>query len=109
VLPIRGELPAAHLAPLARQLEEQLGGYEETVEVENASLAVLRPEAFREVVDADGTSHREATISYPADRIGLIWPPDRIAENPADYGFHYAPYNFDSARRRSCSSRCWPC
>jgi len=91
-----GELPAAHLAQLARQLEEQLGGYEEIVEDEDASLAVLRPEAFREVIDTEGTTHREATISYPADRVGLIWPPDRIAENPADYGFHYAPYNFDS-------------
>lgn len=91
-----GALPAAHLPPLALQLEEQLGGYEEVVADEDTSLAVLRPEAFREVTDPDGTAHRQTTISYPADRAGLIWPPDRIAENAAGYGFHYAPYNFDS-------------
>jgi len=91
-----GEVPVAHLDALARQLEEQMGTQEEVTQDEEASLAILRPEAFREVLDADGSVHRQATISYPADRAGLVWPPDRIAENRADYGFHYAPYNFDS-------------
>lgn len=33
----------------------------------------------------------------PADRKRHVWSPDRIAENPGGYGFHYVPYNFDSS------------
>jgi hypothetical protein len=44
----------------------------------------------------DGWSAIEE-ISYPADRAALVWPVERtIAENRADYGYHYNPYNFDS-------------
>ena len=39
---------------------------------------------------------RQAEISYPADKAHLIWPLERVTENPGDYGFHYSPYNFDS-------------
>ncbi|MEO7869238.1 MAG: hypothetical protein ABIS42_01375, partial [Candidatus Limnocylindria bacterium] len=92
-----GAIPVADLEPLARQLEEQLGSYDEVAHDEPAELAVLKPEGFDEVTDADGSRHRQATITYPADRAGLIWPPERIAENAAGYGFHYVPYNFDSA------------
>ncbi|MGH2454820.1 MAG: DEAD/DEAH box helicase family protein [Candidatus Limnocylindria bacterium] len=91
-----GEVPVAHLPPLSRQLEEQTGTYAEEVTDEDSQMAILNPEAFREEMGPDGQPQRVATISYPADRAALIWPPDRIAENPGDYGFHYAPYNFDS-------------
>lgn len=90
-------VPVADLEPLARQVEEQLGTYDEVAHDEPGELAVLKPEGFDEVTDADGTRHRQATISYPVDRAGLIWSTNRIAENGADFGFHYTPYNFDSA------------
>ena len=90
-------VPVADLEPLARQLEEQLGTYDEVAHDEPVELAVLKPDGFDEVTDADGTRHRQATITFPVDRAGLIWPPERIAENAAGYGFHYVPYNFDSA------------
>ena len=85
-------VPVVHLGALARQLEEQLGGYEETTTDEPAELSVLKPEGFELTPDGE----RQAAISYPADRERLIWPPERIAENPGGYGFHYVPYNFDS-------------
>ena len=90
-------IPAAHLDAVALQLEEQLGSYDETTSDEPAELSVLKPEGFTEVMDPDGTVHRQAAISYPADRERHVWPPARIGENAAGYGFHYAPYNFDSA------------
>jgi type III restriction enzyme len=89
-------IPVADLEPLARQLEDQLGSYRAVEYDEPDDLALLKPEGFDEVTDADGSRHRQATITYPADRSNLIWPSDRIAENAADYGFHYVPYNFDS-------------
>jgi type III restriction enzyme len=86
-------VPVAHLPTLALQLEESLGGYVSDVVADERSLAVLKPDGFEP--GPDGV--RQATISYPKDKEGLIWPPEHmIKENPGGYGFHYAPYNFDS-------------
>ena len=85
-------VPVAHLPALAIQVEESLGGYATESLVEDRSLEVLKPDGFE--AGPDGTL--QATITYPADREGLVWPPERIAENAGGYGFHYAPYNFDS-------------
>jgi hypothetical protein len=91
------EVPVSHLVPLARLLEGRLGGYEETVVHEDVELAIAKPDGFDAVTLADGTIVRQADIAYPADRAHLVFGPERLAgENPAGYGFHYSPYNFDS-------------
>jgi type III restriction enzyme len=91
------ELHAA-LAPRVadwRELEAQSGTYGEVAGETDRDLAIVIPAGFDEVM-VDGSSVRQAEISYPTDRASLIWGPDAVAENPGDYGFHYVPYNFDS-------------
>ncbi len=92
------EVPVPHLQPLAQLLEERLGGYEETIEHEDVELAIVKPDGFDAVTQADGSVVRQSDIAYPADRAHLVFGPERLAgENPANYGFHYSPYNFDSS------------
>ncbi|MBI3746460.1 MAG: DEAD/DEAH box helicase family protein [Chloroflexi bacterium] len=91
------EIPVSHLEPLARLLEERLGPYEETIEHDDVELAIVKPDGFDAVTQADGSVVRQSDIAYPADRAHLVFGPERVAgENPAGYGFHYTPYNFDS-------------
>lgn len=91
------EIPAAHLPDLGRQLEASRGGYEAVEVVDDVSLRIVKPEGFERAVQPDGTEALEAEISYPEDRAALVFGPDRVVrENPAGYGFHYRPYNFDS-------------
>ena len=91
------EVPVAHVPALMAQLEGALGAYE-TVEVtEEVELRVVKPEGFDPDPQPDGSVSLVADISYPEDRAGLVFGPERLVrENPAGYGFHYAPYNFDS-------------
>ncbi|MBI2777561.1 MAG: DEAD/DEAH box helicase family protein [Chloroflexi bacterium] len=92
------DVPVAHLEPLAETLEASLGRLVETTTYEDVELAIAKPEGFDAVTLADGTVARQADISYPADRAHLVFGPDRlVGENPAGYGFHYTPYNFDSS------------
>lgn len=86
-------IPVAHLPGLALQLEESFGGYVTEDAVDERSLAVLNPDGFEE--GPDGT--RQATISYPKDRGHLVYGREELREASGDYGFHYEPYNFDSA------------
>jgi type III restriction enzyme len=91
------EIPAAHLPDLGRQLEASRGGYEAIDIVDDVSLRIVKAEGFERAIQPDGTETLEAEISYPEDRAALVFGPDRVArENPAGYGFHYQPYNFDS-------------
>lgn len=90
-----GAVPIAHLGALGGQLEVQSGGYREEESDEESALAIVKPEGWQER-EIDGATVRAADISYPLDKEHLVFGPDRIAENPGSYGFHYAPYNFDS-------------
>jgi len=91
------EVPVSHLEPLSRLLEERLGSYDETVELDDVDLAIVKPDGFDAVTLADGSIVRQSDIAYPTDRAHLVFGPERVAgENPAGYGFHYTPYNFDS-------------
>jgi hypothetical protein len=86
-----------HLSALQRQLEESLGGYVTEEVTDEVALRVVRPEGFDPEPQPDGSIALEADISYPEDRAGLVFGPERVVrENPGGYGFHYAPYNFDS-------------
>jgi type III restriction enzyme len=65
--------------------------------VEEVSLRVVKTEGFERTSQPDGSEVFEAEISYPEDRAALVFGPEHVArENPAGYGFHYSPYNFDS-------------
>lgn len=91
-------VPVPHLEPLGRMIEASLGTLVETTTYDDVELAIAKPEGFDAVTLADGTTVRQADISYPADRAHLVFGPDRlVGENPAGYGFHYTPYNFDSS------------
>ncbi len=89
------DVPVGHLNLLAAQLEAGLGAWAETVVDEERDLAIVRPDGF-DLVSIGGSHVRQAEISYPADRSALVWPVERVSDNAGDYGFHYAPYNFDS-------------
>jgi hypothetical protein len=90
------EIPVSHLDQLAGQLEAVLGGYEQLEVIDEQELQIVKPAGFTQV-EIDGESVHQAEIAYPADRASLVFGPERAAhENPAGYGFHYSPYNFDS-------------
>lgn len=91
-----GVVPAAALEALGSQFEAQGGEYVEVIEDEEVDLALVKPEGW-ETAFVDGVPIHQAEIHYPTDRAHLVWPIDRTArENPAEYGYHYTPYTFDS-------------
>ena len=94
-------IPEAHLADFARQLEAHTSRYtvrEEQIEV---ALALVKPSGFdRETDPATGAAIYTAQITYPASREALLRPFEKSASaapGARDLGFHYTPYNFDSA------------
>ena len=100
------EIPTAHLPDLGRQLEASRGGYEAVDVVEDVSLRIVKHEGFERTAQPDGSETLEADISYPEDRAALVFGPDHVVrENPAGYGFHYQPYNFDSRPEASYFDR----
>jgi len=85
------EIAIAHLAGLGAQLDALLGDYEPVDVIEEVELRVVKPEGFDPEPQPDGSVSLVADISYPEDRAGLVFGPDRLArENAAGYGFHYA-------------------
>ena len=93
-----GEMPLAHLPDLSRQIEQQVCRYrvEETV-VEKA-LALVKPEGFIANEAEDGQVVYTAEIRIPKTDKHLL-----AARTAADsgFGYHYDPYNFDSAPEKS--------
>ena len=90
-------VPEAHLAALARQIEEQTRRYEIEEEEVEVALALVRPEGFDEDRDDEGNVVYTAEITYRKDREHLLlsWQ-EMMPQNDGDFGFHYDPYNFDS-------------
>lgn len=96
------EIPASHLADLARQIEEQTRNYEVREETVEVALALVKPDKFTEEIAADGAEVYTAEISYPIDREHLLLSWERMKDcNPHGFGFHYTPYNFDSNPEKS--------
>jgi hypothetical protein len=92
------DVPETHLDPLARQIEAWQGAYTVVEEREEVALALVKPEGFTLELDADGTEAYVAEIVYPKDRERLLIDVGELAtRNPAGFGFHYSPYDFDSA------------
>jgi len=98
----REDIPMAHLADLAGQIEGQVCAYEVTEEQVEVALALVKPQGFARTTDLSGTEVYTAEIVYPKDRERLLlrWS-DLERENPRDFGFHYTPYNFDSGPEKS--------
>lgn len=90
------EIPLADLPALNKQIEEQTAKYEVVESDEEVPLRILKPDGFESLTDGNGHQVLEAEISYPADKAALVFGPDYVKDNPRRYGFHYAPYNFDS-------------
>jgi type III restriction enzyme len=90
-------LPAAHLAPLARQIESQTLRYQIHTETVEDALALLRIDGFEPALDPDGEVIYTTLISVPIDRLDLLTRLEDSQKNhPPQFGFHYDPYNFDS-------------
>lgn len=95
------EIPVIHLRELRRQIEEQTRRYEVREETTEVALALVRPEGFDRVAEADGTVIYTAEITYPKDREHLLLRLEEMRENAGGFGFHYTPYNFDSKPEKS--------
>jgi predicted nucleotidyltransferase len=92
------EVPAADLAELAQQVEEQTRAYEVHDEVVERALAIVKPDGFRH---DEAQEAYVAEILYPKDREALLLSMSDVeASNPGGFGFHYDPYNFDSRPER---------
>jgi hypothetical protein len=94
------EVPLAHLADFSEQIERQFSQYEVKEERVERALALIKPDGFTRAIAADGTETYTAEIRYPVDRANLLahyadWKA-RFDGKPANFGFHYSPYNFDS-------------
>lgn len=97
-----GDVPEPHLDPLGRQIESWQGAYVVVEEREEIALALVKPEGFTREVDATGAETYVAEIVYPKDRERLLLDVAQLAErNSAGFGFHYTPYDFDSAPEQS--------
>ncbi len=91
------EIPAADLQDLARQIAEQTRNYEVREEKVEWALALVKPGGFSRGTEAEGVEAYTAEITYPKDRERLLLHAGTmLRENPAGFGFHYDPYNFDS-------------
>ncbi len=91
------DIPAEHLAELARQIADQTRNYEIREEEVEWALALVKPQGFVKETGAGGAEVYAAEISYPRDREHLLLHAAKVLrENPAGFGFHYDPYNFDS-------------
>lgn len=91
------EVPEAHLPGLASQVEAHTSCYTTVTEEVEVALALVKPEGFHAITDAQGTTCYTAEISYPATKEHLLkkWE-DFQHSNGKDFAFHYSPYHFDS-------------
>jgi hypothetical protein len=94
-----------HLTDLAGQIEKQVCRYEVREETVEVALALVKPDGFERVLEADGTEFYTAEISYPIERESLLLKFDEWRERwdgkAAAFGFHYNPYNADSNPEKS--------
>ncbi|MBN2564489.1 MAG: restriction endonuclease subunit R, partial [Candidatus Eisenbacteria bacterium] len=96
------DMPATDLQELAKQIEEQTRFYEVKEERVDVALALVKPEGFARDVDASGAECYTAEIMYPKDRERLLLSLEAVSDqNPAELGFHYDPYDFDSNPEKS--------
>ena len=94
-------VPETHLPDLAAQIEEQTRRYRVEEEEVEIALALVKPEGFeREEKDGDVVYTAEITYQKGKEHLLLSWK-ELAEEYDGDFGFHYAPYNFDSNPEKS--------
>ena len=92
------DVPVSHLAALRGQIAAQNQRYEIREEQVEWALALVKPSGFTKTTDEHGSEVYAAEITYPKDKEHLLLPAVRMSPvNPAGFGFHYDPYDFDSA------------
>ena len=91
------DVPQGHLDALAEQVEAQTRFYEVQEHQEEVALAIIKPSGF----DRDEDGHYVTQISVSKAREVYLLAPEQISRNTGDYGFHFAPYNFDSEPEKS--------
>jgi hypothetical protein len=93
-----GTVPETHLPALAAQIEAQTRRYRVEEEEVDVALALVKPDGFRIERTDDGDVVYTAEITYQKSKEHLLlnWR-DWLGRNEGDFGFHYDPYNFDSA------------
>lgn len=91
------EIPSIHVDELAKQIEAQTCKYEIKEETVERALALVHLDGF-DRTEENGVEIYTAEISYPKSKEKLLtkWV-DFQKSNRLDFGFHYDPYNFDSA------------
>jgi type III restriction enzyme len=94
-----GELPEAHLPALERQVEEQLSRYDAVKEQVEIALALVKEDGFTKERDERGRDVYVTEIVYPKSREKLLVREDSIRSR-WEFGYHYAPYDFDSNPER---------
>lgn len=91
------DVPQRHLDALAGQIEAQTCFYEVQEHQEEVELAIVKPSGF----ERDEEGHYVTQISVSKAREAYLLSPEEVGKNSAGYGFHFAPYNFDSAPEKS--------
>ena len=91
------DVPQGHLDALAEQIEAQTCFYEVQEHQEEVELAIVKPSGF----EYDDAGHYVTQISVSKAREAYLLSPEEVGKNAAGYGFHFAPYNFDSAPEKS--------
>ncbi len=89
-------IPLVHAHALAGQVETQCRNYETREEAVEQALALVKPDGFTKELAQDSTEIYTAEITYPLDKENLLARWEEYKDRSGDFGFHYAPYNFDS-------------
>ncbi len=90
-----GDLPEHHLVPIAQQIEDQVSRYETITEEVDVALALVKETGFSKEQDGRGRDVYVTEIVYPKSREKLLVREDTIPSR-WNFGYHYAPYDFDS-------------
>lgn len=86
------DVPQAHLAALAGQIEAQTCFYDVQETQVEVALAIVKPSGFEREANGEYVTQ----ISVSKAREAYLLSPEVIGKNGGGFGFHFAPYNFDS-------------
>ncbi|MEI8375302.1 MAG: DEAD/DEAH box helicase family protein [Planctomycetota bacterium] len=95
------DIPLTHIDELCQQIETQTRFYEVREETVEVALALVKPDGFDKNTSPDGVDCFTADIVYPKDREALLARLSDWQDKAGGFGFHYAPYNFDSTPEMS--------
>ena len=96
------EIPTVHLIALFEQAESQTSNYKITEEEVEEALAIIKMKSFEgeDNFKKDPTGRLYTEIRYSKGNDTNFLDVEKTDKNPNNLGFHYTPYNFDSAPER---------